>query len=266
MHPGTSADRPLLVLAAGSMLDTAAETMIRAAADAGFDAVGLRVTGPHWSGSGATLRHLAGDLGVTVHDAEVIRIGDPSTEPGRLIDRAVDIGARSLLVVSDLPDPDATVDHLGRIVDECRAAELTVGLEYMAWTTPSTPDAAIEAARTTGCVVVVDVLHHTRVGADTDALRRIVEADVLGWVQLCDAAARYDGDLVVEARHRRRPPGAGALPLHDLLEVVPIDIPISVEVQSDRLATIPPAERAALLAEATRAVLGGADHGASNTG
>lgn len=39
--------RGRLILAAGSMLDADAETVVDAASVAGFDGVGLRLTGPH---------------------------------------------------------------------------------------------------------------------------------------------------------------------------------------------------------------------------
>jgi hypothetical protein len=76
-------------------------------------------------------------------------------------------------------------------------------------------------------------------------------------VQLCDAPlpAPADGDLVHEARHGRLPPGAGELPLGELLECVPDGIVISVEVQSTVLGELPPAERARLLHDAARGVI-----------
>ena len=107
----------------------------------------------------------------------------------------------------------------------------------------------------TGCQVVVDVLHHVRVGADAADLRAVAESGTLGWVQVCDAAAAGSDDLVDEARHRRLVPGAGALPLTELLRCVGPDVTISVEVQSDELLTLGATERARLLHDATRSLL-----------
>jgi sugar phosphate isomerase/epimerase len=249
----------VLVLAAGSMLDCDAVTLVEVAATAGFDGVGLRLSGPHQVIDPVGLRRHADGLGVTIHDTEVHRIGANESDATDLIERSAAIGATALLVVSDLSDRRVTVARVSALEEECRRHGLVLGLEYMAWTDPSTSAAAVEVARATGCRVVVDLLHHTRVGEGSDALDAVVGSGTLGWVQLCDApiAAPLDGDLVHEARHGRLPPGLGELPLRTLLAHVPADVVVSVEVQSDTLLALPPAERACLLHDTARAVLTG---------
>lgn len=77
-------------------------------------------------------------------------------------------------------------------------------------------------------------------------------------MQNCDApiARPASGDLVDEARHHRRPPGEGELPLAELLAVLPADVTLSVEVQSEDLARrYPPTERARHLLRAARRLL-----------
>lgn len=244
-----------LILAAGSMLDVPAPTLIEVAADAGFDGVGLRLSAEHEVDDPGALRARAAARGIAIHDTEVYRIGPDASDPGDLIDGSVAVGASALLVVSDLSDRTATVDALGGLTDRCRRRGLRVGLEYMAWTTPSTPTDAIAIAREVGCVLVVDLLHHVRVGAGRAELDAVVDAGVLGWVQLCDAPARAPRDLVHEARHGRSAPGHGELPLLELLAAVPAGTPISVEVQSDRLRQLPAADRATWLHDAARSVV-----------
>ena len=124
--------------------------------------------------------------------------------------------------------------------------------------------AAVEVARATGCQLVVDVLHHVRVGAGAHELDVIAAAGVLGWLQLCDAAGELDATrrtaqaaLLHEARHGRLAPGQGELPLQTLLASVPAGTVVSVEVQSDQLLAVPAADRARLLHDAARVVLGG---------
>jgi sugar phosphate isomerase/epimerase len=248
----------LLVLAAGSVLDAEPELIVRIAADAGFDAVGLR-PGPDLLADRARLDEIAAlsvATGATIHDVEVHRIGPAAPDPRPLLDASAALGARAVLVVSDLPSEAETEERLGALVQQCRQRELAAALEYMAWTTPADPRAAIHVAESTGAVVVVDLLHHHRVGAGVAELAEVVASGRLGWVQLADAPVEAPGDLLHEARHERLPPGHGELPLTDLLAVIPAGTPISVEVQSDALAaSSPPAERAALLASAARAVL-----------
>lgn len=249
-------------MAAGSVLDADVLTACRAAGTAGFDAVGLRVSGPHAVTEPADFRAVArtlADFGLELFDVEVHRIGTDTGGPERLVEAAAELGARHLLVVSDLDDLGRTRDELGLLAERCRDAGVVAAVEYMAWTTPSDPATAIELAAATGCVVVCDVLHHTRVGAGVEDLAALVESGRLGWVQLCDAPARAPASraaLVDEARHHRCPPGDGDLPLADLLAQLPATVPLSVEVQSDSLTRrLTPLERAALLAERSRRLI-----------
>lgn len=249
-----------LVLAAGSMLDHATSVLIDAAADAGFDGVGVRLSSPVTEAHGvadvaATRRHAA-TRSVSIHDVEVYRVGS-SGDPHGLVDRAAALGAGALLVVSDAAGRAETLDGIGRVVETARPYGLRVAVEYMAWTDPATPADAVAVARETGCEVVVDLLHHVRVGAGVRELEAVVASGTLGWVQLCDgpALAPTEGDLIHEARHGRLLPGAGALPLDELLACIPADVVVSVEVQSTVLGAVPPRERARLLHDAARSVL-----------
>lgn len=249
-----------LVLAAGSMLDHSPTTMIDAAAAAGFDGVGLRISNPaaasHSVGDVAAVRRHAHDSGIAVHDVEVVRIGTDH-EAGALVERAAEIGAASLLVVSDASDRADTVAGVAALVELARPLGVEVALEYMAWTDPTGPLDAVTVARQTGCRVVVDVLHHVRVGATVDDLRAVVESGTLGWLQICDAQLQPPADLIHEARHRRLAPGDGGLPLAELLSCISPHVTVSVEVQNDALAKVEPHDRAAMLHTATRAVLDG---------
>jgi sugar phosphate isomerase/epimerase len=246
---------PRVVLAAGSMLDRSAEVLLDAAAQGGFDAVGLRLSGEHGTGALAALARRAADLGIGVHDTEVIRLGSDSVDPQHLIDASVVVGASQILVVSDLASITATIDALGPLVRRCADAGLGVGLEYMAWTTPATVSDALTIARATQCRLVVDVLHHHRIGAGPVDLATIVEADLLAWVQLADAPLSAPENLIHEARHTRLAPGDGELPLATLIAVLPRDTTYSVEVQSDDLATMDARERATYLARSARRAL-----------
>lgn len=248
-----------LHLAAGSVLDAPAHQVVDAAAAAGFAGVGLRVSGEHGLSQPETarLRRRIDDLGLVVSDVEVVRIGDPNCDPPAVIECAASLGAAWVLVVSDLPDVVATRDSLAELAHRARVAGVRIGLEYMAWTTPSSPGLAADLAKECGVGVVCDLLHHHRVGATGDDLDILTRAGVLGWVQICDApfAAPAGGvpALLHEARHERKPPGRGGLPGAELLSRVPVDIPLSVEVQSDALRrSLPVAARVRMLHEAAQ--------------
>ena len=248
-----------LHLAAGSALDATAHELVVAAGAAGFRGVGLRVSGEHrMSGPEASrLRRTLDESGVVVSEVEVIRIGDPTGDADAVIDAAAALGAPWVLVVSDLADLSATRDALGALSRRAADAGVRLGLEYMAWTTPSSPDVAAELALACDVSVVCDVLHHHRVGATPAEVAVLVASGVLGWVQICDApfhgAEGGRAALVHEARHERLPPGEGALPAADLLRHVPAEVPLSVEVQSDLLRrSVPVADRARLLHDAAQ--------------
>lgn len=251
-----------LVLAAGSVLDADAFEVARVAGAAGFAGIGLRLSADHIveRSRRAELRRMLDDCGLVLHDVEVHRIGDSRDgdleQLDRLLEAAAALGARSVLVVSDLCDLVATEDRLGVVAERCRTAGLVAALEYMAWTTPSDPSTAVRMAEATGSEVVVDVLHHARIGAGAAHLEQVVASGRLGWVQLADAPSTAPSDLVHEARHARLPPGEGDLPLSELLSVVPAGTVVSVEVQSDQLASeLAPAERAVRLHDAARVAL-----------
>jgi sugar phosphate isomerase/epimerase len=246
------------VLAAGSMLDQTPTTLIDAAAAAGFDAVGFRLSSPdtaaHAVGDPSAVRRHAARRSIAVHDAEVHRIGS-GDDPRALVDRTAAVGAGFLLVVSDTSVRSDTIAGVAALVELARPHGVEIALEYMAWTDPAGPLDAVAIARETGCRVVVDLLHHVRVGADVADLRAVVESGTLGWLQVCDAPATCSDDLVHEARHRRLVPGDGALPLAELLACVGSEVTISVEVQSDDLLAVDAVERARLLHDATRSLL-----------
>jgi sugar phosphate isomerase/epimerase len=253
--------RPRLTLAAGSLLDADPFALCAAAAAAGFDGVGLRLSAEHALRPREVprLARALADSGLALLDVEVHRIGEGASPPDELIDLAAALGAYHLLVVSDLPDLAATERALVTVAERCRRAGLVAAIEYMAWTTPSDPATAVELATRAGGVVVCDLLHHVRVGATPDDLTAVVGSGRLGWVQLCDAPPNPPPSteaLVDEARHGRLLPGEGGLPLAQLLERLPEDVVLSVEVQSDDLASrYPPAERAAVLRERAGALI-----------
>jgi sugar phosphate isomerase/epimerase len=263
--------RPLS-LAAGSVLDAAPAAVVDAAAAAGFDGVGLRLSHDHAIDAAGRRRlaALLAERGLRLFDAEVHRIDASAGDPGPLVDAAAELGAAHVLVVSDLPDERQTLEALGRVAERCRAGGLTAALEYMAWTTPDSSAGAVRMADAVDAVVVVDLLHHHRLGEGPEALRAVVRSGRLGWVQLCDApAAAPPGGIAAlldEARHHRLAPGTGGLPLTELLAAVPPGTPLSVEVQSDELAAAcTPTERAGLVHRAATALLAAA-HAPNSTG
>jgi sugar phosphate isomerase/epimerase len=200
--------------------------------------------------------------GVELLDVEHIRLRTgPLTDPQlRLADTAAALGALNLLVVSEDPDEAATAAKLALLAELLAGSGTRVALEFMAFTSvPRLVDAVRLAAAVPGIGVLVDPLHMHRGG---DALTAVagVEDGLVGYAQLCDARrGAPPGDLAAmahEARHDRLPPGNGTLPLGEFLAALPPGIPLSIEVQSDRLLhQLDPLARARLVAEAARVLL-----------
>ena len=108
----------MISLSAGSVLDAAPADVLRAAAGAGYDAVGLRLDPTQVTlHDAAGLRVLAADLGIALLDLEVVRLG-PRSEPDharRLVELAAILGADFLLTVSEYESEAETADALGRL-------------------------------------------------------------------------------------------------------------------------------------------------------
>lgn len=265
----------MISLAAGTVLDAPPADVLAAAAAAGYDAAGLRLDpARHTVAEARQLRRQAEELGLRLLDLEVLRLGPDRSldDHRRLLDLAEALGAHHLLTVSQHHDRAATVDDLGRLLDAARGARTRVALEFMRFTEVATLGDAVAVLDAVGAdhaVVLVDALHLQRGGESPDALDA-VPAGRLGYLQLCDAPAAAPGDVAAladEARHRRLSPGDGQLPLTALLDHAPAGLPVSVEVQSDRLtAELAPEARARLLLAATRRVLSAATAGRSRHG
>ena len=246
----------LLSLAAANCLDAGPIGTVRAARAGGFDAVGLRLEVEHLAD--AYLRELKrtlADEGVRLHDVEVVRLRGSDISAFRpLVDAAARLGSTYLIAISYDVDRPRTLDAFGRLCDAAAAVGVQVAVEFLPLTavdSVASAAALLAAADRPNACMVVDPLHLSRTGgtvADVAA-----HAQHVGYLQLCDAPAAVpaDADRVhFEARHDRLPPGAGGLPIAELLAALP-GRPVSVEVQSDAMAReLEPAARAALLMRA----------------
>jgi sugar phosphate isomerase/epimerase len=232
----------VLSLAAGTVLDAGPIEVIESAAATGFDACGLRLdprtTSPDMIG--AIGRALAA-TGLRLLDLEVVRMrpGEPAAFHQPVVELAARLGAAWVLTVAEIPDPAERIDRLAELADLAAATGgVGISLEFMAFTSVRTlADAVAAVTAVPRCRILVDALHLARTGGT--AAQVAPHTDRLSYVQLCDAAsAAPDGleGLATEARHHRLLPGTGELDLPGLVRAVPVDLPFSVEVQSDRLA------------------------------
>jgi sugar phosphate isomerase/epimerase len=175
------------------------------------------------------------------------------------------LGARSINAADVLGGSWSIDDAAEAFAGLCdRAADhgLLVHLEFLPWSRIPDIATAWEVVRGADRVnggVAIDAWHWFRSNTPSDlsTLRTIPGAKVLG-IQLDDAPAEPEANLMSATLHQRLLPGAGAIDLAALLGVlheIGAVAPVGVEVFSDELHELGPIEAAKRAADATRAVL-----------
>jgi sugar phosphate isomerase/epimerase len=240
-----------IALAHLTVLDATPAELVEIAAAAGFDAVTLR---PGDAPVGPEVR----DRGVRVLDVEYVRLrAETDVAAARpLFEIGAELGARHVLAVGEEPDENRMVACFAALCAEAEPYGLVPVLEFMPFTavrTVAQADRIVAAAGAGG--VLVDPLHLRRSGGSPDEVAALAAAhpERYPYAQLCDAPlARPRGSLLVEAVRARRLPGAGELPLAEVLAALPPGVPLSVEVPGPGPAGL---ERAREALAATRALL-----------
>ena len=241
---------------------------IEAAARHGFDAAGLRFTGPKQRpladpviGNTKLLHKIAetcAATGVSVFDIEVITIDEnfDASAFAPLIEAAAAVRAEYIQVVCEDEDHNRAVENFAALSELAKTYKTQLSLEFMQFRALRTLEEAVSIIRKSGANnagVLIDVLHLDRSGGTKRSLQSI-DPKVISYVQLCDAPARRPAEdaLVDEARNNRLYPGEGELPLVDYLNALPPDVPVSLEVPHLHNCHARIDKRAQLCADATR--------------
>lgn len=267
-----------------TLLQLTPPELVAAAAEAGYDFVGVRVTAatagetpyPMRPGSPMSKETLArlDDTGLRVRDIEFLAL-DADAGPQLwmpALEAGAALGASSVSVVGADADLDRLADTLARLTNDARAFGILPTLEPISYqVVRSIPDAA-RLARGAGAAILVDALHLQRFGGRVDQVAAL-EPELVPILQLCDAplatpqhldppatmprGMTTNGSVLqLEARALRLMPGDGELPLRALIDAVPDDTPISVEVPNATLsATMSSVEFARRGREAVEALL-----------
>lgn len=234
---------------------------IAVAAQAGYGAVGLRLQP---NAPGAPFQELLGrpdvlretqaavrDTGVAVFDLEIVRIGAAFDLGAQvpLCEAGAALQARAILVAGDDTEPNRLADHYARLCELLHRYGMTADLEFMPWTAVPHARAAMavldRAGRPPNGGILVDALHFGRSDTTLDDLRAIPRA-WLHYAQVCDAEAGQHfstEQLIHTARCERLLPGEGTIDLAGMLQALPPDLPLSVEVVNlPRMASTTPLE------------------------
>ena len=266
---------PFRSLAHFTALDASPADLVSIAADAMFDAVGLRlhpdagfpdepsfdtpsVSSPQFK----EVRRRLADTGLAVLDVEVVRLL-PETQAAQyesLMAMAADLGAGYVVTTGSDPDEARTTDNFAKL---CRLAEpfgLNVMLEFVRYAEVRSMAQAHRIITVTGATngkILIDTLHFFRAGETPDGIKSL-DPNLFPYIQISDGplAPPVGDGIRIEGRSNRMYPGEGGLPLAELLSALPDGIPLSVEVANDRIArTHSPGERAKRAANSLNAIL-----------
>ena len=250
---------------------------VRIAADLGYAYVGLRVQP---NGPGAPFQTLIGDAavlretqavmrdtGVGVYDLEIIRIGEHFhvADHAALMDIGQTLGAKAVLIAADDADESRLADNYAALCDAMRPFGLTADLEFMPWTAVKDAKSAMHVIDLAGCPsnagILVDALHFGRSSTTLQDIAAIPR-ELLHYAQMCDAQSGLNftiEELIHTARQERLLPGEGNIDVTGLFEMLPQDLPVSVEIVNlERSKPIGDKAWAELCLNATKKVLGDA--------
>lgn len=243
--------------------------MVEAAVAGGFAAVGLRLIAPrpgdpvHPLGGAAgikDLRRLMQDNGVKLFDIESLWMS-PVTDPPSIrpaLEACAELGGQYLLVAGNDPDFDRMVTNFAHIAQLAADYGLKAAIEPTSFCQISTLAQSRELLRRAGAVnagILIDTLHMARAG-ETPASLAVLPPDLIAYAQICDAKATPPAtaaERMAEARGDRLLPGEGALPLNDMLDVLPAAPIIGVEAPTMEFATMSFTNSARRAGDATRA-------------
>ena len=252
-------------------LDVPPAELIEYAATAGLSSVGQRIA--HASPGGieyplstkaerAEVRRRIDATGVSVLYIELISISE-ATRAGdykAMFETGAEIGATRLTVAGDSSDITLVTDRFAQICELAHGYGINVDFEFMPFRAIRTLGEAVEVVRRAGQPngrILVDTLHIFRSGSSVAELAKIDPA-MIGTLQICDApsVAPPPSELVTEARTRRLLPGHGELDLWSVIDALPADIAIGVEVPlASQYPKLDPAARLSLMVKETRKFL-----------
>jgi len=232
--------------------------LVRCAGEAGYDAVGFQLGLQDMPVSplavDAQFLKDAKDL-LERWNLSVMEVSNIVFEPERtfdeervLIDFARQIGASIVQATVWDDEHDRVVERLIALADYAKSLDLGITIEYMPYSKCQGFNEAyslVKASERSNVYVLLDTLHFSRSGGVAADLDR-KEASSYSFIQLCDAKSTVPApdDLRYESVYDRLPLGEGALELGAILEKVPTNLPVSLEIPCQRLKDLPLVEQA----------------------
>jgi len=243
MNAGPQQSR-LISLAAGVVQEFPPEQVVYAAAEAGFNAVGIWCELETWTSARTdAVKSALSETGIKVLDIEVawFHPGEAIDTHDAIVDIAKAISAKNILCVSSEAEIGQTKKRFKHLCQRVQGSDIRVALEFLAITEINTLARALEVVNEVGHpagAVLVDTLHLFRTGAGVEELAAL-EQNTVSYLQLCDATATlvYQSleSVLDDALFLRNLPGQGELPLAEILQAVDANLPLSMEIRSRAL-------------------------------
>jgi len=224
---------------------------VDAASRCGYDAVGLRIVPatreerPYPLATDKALLRATkarmNAVGVICNDIEICRLS-PDIEPESyqaVLEAGAELGARSVTV--QLPDPETSraIDRFGRLSAMARPLGLHLAIEFLPWSEVSNLAAAAKicaAVDADNAGILVDTLHFHRSASTIAELQKLPRT----WLRMLHLADCPSGTpttseaLIHTARRKRLLPGAGLVEFASILQAMPADVLLTLEIPHDR--------------------------------
>lgn len=207
-------------------------------------------------------------LAAMEHRGVGISLGDgflllPGADMGSFqgdLDMLAELGVPRINVVSLDPDRDRTFDQFAVLAELAARRGLETLVEPVPGLTIGDLAAAVAAVEHVGRPdfrVLIDTMHLVRSGSGATDLAAL-DPHLIGYAQISDTTVEpRTGNYAEEAMYERMVPGAGELPLGEIIAALPADIVLGLEVpqRSLALAGVEPAARLRPCVEAARRLL-----------
>ena len=243
--------------------------LIPMAADAGYDAVGIRLLPstpggqqyflPPGSSELRDVKNLIASTGTTIYEVECLLIdADFDVEKFRQIfETAGSLGARSMLTTCNDSDHTRLTDLFARLCEALAPYGMTADLEFVPTKGVETARDALKIVRAAGQKnggILIDAIHVARTDSPLSDILEIPHSMINYW-QICDAPAERPDTtqkILFAGRNERLLPGEGGLDLAKLARLMPYTAAISVEIPTITRAFLGPEKWIKLALERSR--------------
>jgi len=254
-----------IALSPNSLVGVPALEYIDALVKAGYDGIGLRMYASPGVAYESVTQPLAGNpplmrevrraldgSGLILYDilSYYIRPGFDLERMLPSLEFGAELGFPYALGIADDPEWDRQRDNFAALCDAAARLGMTIALEApVGQNAVNTLPLALQLIADSGrqnAVICLDPFHFWRVGHDASLLQS-QDARLFPYTQLDDGV-----DTDGPPPRGRRAPGEGMVPLPQILDALPPDLPLSVEWGRPRDGSVTAAEWAKIALDATR--------------